>query len=311
MSSAPSKPTIVIRQVPRSDASSLSQATSVLKIISSKPDGQQIVTTKPIILTTTNSDKTFSKAELSALDSTRGMLSGSKHFVKFVVRPSSPAVVSESRSRPTIVLNDVKPPGLSRSYTDSALLKSRVQTDIQKREKSQVKAGVASKPGAMPKPGVISRPTVMSHSMSSADLMKNGSNVIKGTSYQMVKNNDPPGKLKPFLPSTSQVCYWIPKIQVKYFWKPYLTEFLSLHHQLRASRALLLFNDVPLRTRRPLSLYNVYDVSALLVTLTQMCYPPASTYYAVKWHIAPCFICVPKWCHTWCWKWYSKMASWI
>ena len=35
--------------------------------------------------------------------------------------------------------------------------------------------------------------------------------------------------------------------------------------KLRASRALLLFNDVPLRTRRALLLYKVYGNSALLV----------------------------------------------
>ena len=38
------------------------------------------------------------------------------------------------------------------------------------------------------------------------------------------------------------------------------------YHQLRARRALSLFNDVPLRTRRALSLYKVYGDSALLVS---------------------------------------------
>ena len=35
--------------------------------------------------------------------------------------------------------------------------------------------------------------------------------------------------------------------------------------QFRARRELSLFNDVPLRTRRGLSLYKVYDDNALLV----------------------------------------------
>ena len=45
---------------------------------------------------------------------------------------------------------------------------------------------------------------------------------------------------------------------------------LQMHKQianreLRARRALLQFKDVPLRTRKALSLYNVYGDSALLV----------------------------------------------
>ena len=38
-----------------------------------------------------------------------------------------------------------------------------------------------------------------------------------------------------------------------------------VYRQLRARRALMLLKDVPLRTRRALSLYKVYDNSALLV----------------------------------------------
>ena len=42
-------------------------------------------------------------------------------------------------------------------------------------------------------------------------------------------------------------------------------EIFFLYCQLRARRALLIFNDVPLRSRRVLSLYKVYGDSALLV----------------------------------------------
>ena len=45
----------------------------------------------------------------------------------------------------------------------------------------------------------------------------------------------------------------------------YILHWLSIEHQLRARRALMLFNDVSLRTRRALSLYKVYGVGALLV----------------------------------------------
>ena len=38
-----------------------------------------------------------------------------------------------------------------------------------------------------------------------------------------------------------------------------------LYHQLGANRALMLFNAIPMRTRRVLSLYKVYGISALLV----------------------------------------------
>ena len=38
-----------------------------------------------------------------------------------------------------------------------------------------------------------------------------------------------------------------------------------LYHQLGVSRALMPFNTIPLRTRRVLSLYKVYGISALLV----------------------------------------------
>ena len=40
---------------------------------------------------------------------------------------------------------------------------------------------------------------------------------------------------------------------------------LAYFHQLRARRALSIFKDVPLRTRRALSLYNVYGDNALPV----------------------------------------------
>ena len=39
----------------------------------------------------------------------------------------------------------------------------------------------------------------------------------------------------------------------------------QIYHQLRARRALMLFKDVPLRTKRGLSLYKVCGDSALLV----------------------------------------------
>ena len=42
---------------------------------------------------------------------------------------------------------------------------------------------------------------------------------------------------------------------------------MTVYRQLRARRALLQFKDVPLRTRRVLSLYNVYGDSALLVLM--------------------------------------------
>ena len=40
---------------------------------------------------------------------------------------------------------------------------------------------------------------------------------------------------------------------------------LEAYRQLRARRALMMFKDAPLRTRRALSLYKVYGDSALLV----------------------------------------------
>ena len=40
---------------------------------------------------------------------------------------------------------------------------------------------------------------------------------------------------------------------------------LEAYRQLRARRALVMFKDAPLRTRRALSLYKVYGDSALLV----------------------------------------------
>ena len=42
-----------------------------------------------------------------------------------------------------------------------------------------------------------------------------------------------------------------------------------IYHHLRARRALMLFKDVPLRTRRVLSVYNVYGNSNLLVVIAE------------------------------------------
>ena len=52
--------------------------------------------------------------------------------------------------------------------------------------------------------------------------------------------------------------------------------------QLRARRALALFTDVPLRTRRAVSLYNVYGVSALLV-LNETSLSSVTNLFALTW----------------------------
>ena len=46
---------------------------------------------------------------------------------------------------------------------------------------------------------------------------------------------------------------------------PQILDYTCTYRQLRARMALSIFTDVPLRTRRALSLYNVYDDSTLLV----------------------------------------------
>ena len=44
-----------------------------------------------------------------------------------------------------------------------------------------------------------------------------------------------------------------------------IDSMFKIYRQLRARRAISIFKDVPLRTRRALSLYKVYGNSALLV----------------------------------------------
>ena len=50
-----------------------------------------------------------------------------------------------------------------------------------------------------------------------------------------------------------------------FWWVPYHMIKEKIKRQLRARRALTLFNDVPLRFGRAISLYKVYADSALLV----------------------------------------------
>ena len=52
---------------------------------------------------------------------------------------------------------------------------------------------------------------------------------------------------------------------IQHIEKVSLMKGLVLYHQFRARRALSLFSDVSFKTRRVLSLSNVYDDSALLV----------------------------------------------
>ncbi|XP_063968793.1 protein strawberry notch homolog 1-like [Lytechinus pictus] len=178
-----SKQTIVIRQVSAASSTSLASPASVLKIISSKPDGQQIVTTKPIILTTTTSEKgQTSSNTLSRLNTIMGGTPLNKQFVKFLVKPSSPGV--QQATKKTIVLNDTaKPPGLTRSYTDSALLKSDGVRTIQ----------------------TVTKPAGLFNRSSSPSVIRNGSTIPRSASFQLPRRDDPSVKMKtPFFPSTSQ-----------------------------------------------------------------------------------------------------------
>lgn len=167
-----------------SSAGGLSSPGSMLKIISSRPDGQQIVTTKPIILTTTSSEKGLNNSiTTSTLAALKGGNPLTKQYVKFVVRPSSPGV-QQPTTKKTIVLNDTKPYSLTRSNTDSALMKPGVIRTIQ----------------------TVSHPGVVPNRSSSPSVMGNGSTVVRSASFQLPKNDDPMAKMKmPFYPSTSQV----------------------------------------------------------------------------------------------------------
>ena len=53
--------------------------------------------------------------------------------------------------------------------------------------------------------------------------------------------------------------------QIMWILSALLNLWMGYHCQLKARRALSIFKEVPLRTRRVLSLYNVYGNSALLV----------------------------------------------
>ena len=59
-------------------------------------------------------------------------------------------------------------------------------------------------------------------------------------------------------------------------------KFHQANHQLRGRKALLQFKDVPLRTRRALSLYKVYGNSALLV-LNETSLNSINTLLALNW----------------------------
>ena len=62
--------------------------------------------------------------------------------------------------------------------------------------------------------------------------------------------------------------------------------FSLLHRQLRARRALVLFKDVPLRTRRAIILlYKVYDDSALLV-FNETSLNSVNAFLALSQHLA-------------------------
>ncbi|XP_071480691.1 protein strawberry notch homolog 1-like [Diadema antillarum] len=182
-----SKPTIVIRQVSQAASSPISSPTSVLKIISSKPDGQQIVTTKPIFLTTAVSEQATSGPSLAS-GVNRGSAAAAKQFVKFVVKPCSPDTIPASKPRQTIVLNDTKPAGLVRSHTDSALLKPSLvtQTKVSQPKVSQPKVSQSK----------VSQPKVNYSVESPSTVVRNGSALLKAMPF-LSKSNE-------VLPSASQ-----------------------------------------------------------------------------------------------------------